>query len=91
MEKRLIPYSVHLPENIFNLIKQAAGDRKASSLVREAIVSFVENRDLFDKGYQAGIDAAIKKIGNNKLATCISYDNTTIAEALSKELNSLVK
>lgn len=91
MEKRLIPYSVHLPEDVFNLIKQAAGERKASGLVREAIVSFVTKRDLFDKGYQAGIQAAIKKVGNNRLANTIAYDNNTIAEVLSKDLSSLIK
>lgn len=91
MEKRLIPYSVHLPEDVFNLIKQAAGERKASSLVREAIVSFVTKRDLFDKGYQAGIQASIKKVGNNRLANMIAYDNNTIAEVLSKDLSSLIK
>lgn len=91
MEKRLIPYSVHLPEDVFNLIKQAAGERKASSMVREAIVSFVSKRDLFDKGYQAGIQAAIKKIGNNKLANSLSYDNVSVAEVLSNDLQKLIK
>ena len=35
--KRLIPYSVHLPEDIHKKLKAAAGDRKASALVRDAI------------------------------------------------------
>lgn len=91
MEKRLIPYSVHLPEDIYNLIKQAAGDRKASGMVREAIVSFVGKRDLFDKGYQAGIQASMKKIANNKMANAISYNNVTVAEVLTNDLNSLIK
>lgn len=91
MEKRLIPYSVHLPEDVFHLIKEAAGERKASSLVREAIVSFVTKRDLFDKGYQAGIQAAIKKIGNNRLANQLAYDNVTLSEVLSTDLQKLIK
>lgn len=91
MEKRLIPYSVHLPEDVFNLIKQAAGERKASGMVREAIVSFVGKRDLFDKGYQAGIQAAIKKVSSNKLANSLSYDNVSVAEVLSNDLQKLIK
>lgn len=91
MEKRLIPYSVHLPEDVFNLIKQAAGERKASGMVREAIVSFFGKRDLFDKGYQAGIQAAIKKVGNNRLANSIAYENVSMAEVLSTDLQKLIK
>lgn len=91
MEKRLIPYSVHLPEDVFTLIKQAAGERKASSMVREAIISFVTKRDLFDKGYQAGIEAAMKKVSNNKLANSIAFDDTTISDSLVKDLSSLIK
>ena len=35
--KRLIPYSVHLPEDVYKKLKEAAGSRKASALVRDAI------------------------------------------------------
>jgi hypothetical protein len=91
MEKRLVPYSVHLPEDIFNIVKQAAGERKASGLVRDAIISFVENQGQYDNGFRAGIEAAIKKVGNNKLASSISYKNELIADTLSTELKSLIK
>ncbi len=91
MEKRLIPYSVHLPENVFALIKQAAGERKAAGMVREAIVSFFEKRDLFDQGYQAGIEASLKKVTQHKIANAIAYDNVSIADDLSKDIQSLLR
>ena len=45
--KRLIPYSVHLPEDVYNKLKEAAGNRKASALVRDAITLIVEGDDEF--------------------------------------------
>lgn len=91
MEKRLIPYSVHLPEDIFNLIKQAAGERKAAGLVRDAIVAFVEKQSQYDTGYKTGIDAAIKKVANHKLASSVAYKDELISESIINELRSLIK
>lgn len=91
MEKRLIPYSVHLPEDVFLLVKQAAGERKAAGMVREAIVSFVHKRDMHDKGFEAGIDAAIKRINASRVASDFSYKGETLAAMLTRELQSLTK
>ena len=44
MEKRLIPYSVHLPEPIYAKLKKAAGERKASALVRDAITMMIVSK-----------------------------------------------
>lgn len=91
MEKRLIPYSVHLPEPIYLMVKEAANQRRASGLVRDAIVAFIENRDKYQQGYQAGLDAAIKKVGNNKVANAIAYGGETIGNLLIKDLRTLSK
>lgn len=91
MEKRLIPYSVHLPEHIYIKIKQAAGDRKAAGIVREAIVSFIENEDLFQSGFNSGVNAAIKKVSANKLASSISINNELISDTLCNDLTKLIK
>lgn len=91
MEKRLIPYSVHLPEHIYIKIKQAAGDRKASGIVRDAIVSFIEKEDLFKSGFNSGVNAAIKKVSSNKIANSISVSGTVIANELCSELGNLIK
>lgn len=91
MDKKLIPYSVHLPENIFNAIKQAAGDRKAASLVREAIIQFVEKRNMFDQGFNAGLEAAIKKTVNHKVVSVLSYKGEALSDSLVHDFESLLK
>lgn len=91
MDKRLIPYSVHLPESIFNKIKAFAGERKAASLVREAIVSFVEGGDLYNKGWNSGLDAVIKKLQNHKIANALAINGEVVAELIAREINQLRK
>ena len=53
--KRLIPYSVHLPEEVHAKLKEAAGNRKASALVRDAITLIIEGDDEFNGGYNKGV------------------------------------
>ncbi|MEY4720073.1 MAG: hypothetical protein RL563_2691 [Pseudomonadota bacterium] len=89
MEKRLIPYSVHLPEPIFLKIKAAAGNRKAAGLVRQAITAFIENGDLYQQGYANGLADAVKAVSCNKLAKSIAYEGEVVSDVLVKEINSL--
>lgn len=86
MEKRLIPYSVHLPEDIYKQLKAAAGERKASALVRDAITLIVSGDDEFNGGYNKAIMDCIAIIGQNKLMTSLSYDGTTLADMVAAEL-----
>jgi 3-methyl-2-oxobutanoate hydroxymethyltransferase len=44
--KRLIPYSVHLSESVYNALKEHAKGRKASSIVRDAITMILEGGHL---------------------------------------------
>ncbi|MFM2134488.1 MAG: hypothetical protein RL156_1769 [Bacteroidota bacterium] len=91
MEKRLIPYSVHLPEHIYNQIKQAAEGRKASGLVRQAITAFIENGDLYNQGYATGLADAANKVSSNKLAKALAYEGQVVSDVLVKEIKSLNK
>lgn len=89
--ERLIPYSVHVPESIFKKLKEFAGERKAAGLVRDAIVSFVEGGDLFNKGYNSGIDAALKKVNNHKIANSLAFNGDVVAALIAREITSLRK
>ena len=88
MEKRLIPYSVHLPEDIYKELKAAAGERKASALVRDAITLIVSGDDEFNGGYNKGIMDCIAIIHQNRLMTSLSYDGVSLADLIGAELES---
>jgi len=89
MEKKLIPYSVYLPEPIFDQLKLAARRRKASKIVRNAVIAYLNGSDSRVSGYTEGINDAIQVVQNNKAARSISYNGDVIADAITTKLETL--
>ena len=56
--KNLIPYSVYLPVEYHDKIKELAKKRQASSTVRDAICMILDG----DDSYKAGYNKAIKDV-----------------------------
>jgi len=88
--KRLVPYSVHLPEHVHSKLKEAAGSRKASGLVRDAITLIIEGDDAFNGGYNKAIRDAISVIKENQSASTISVDGESIADRLAGDLSEML-
>lgn len=88
--KRLIPYSVHLPEEVHRKLKAAAGQRKASALVRDAITLIIEGDDEFNGGYNKGVRDALSIINQSELCKAISYYDDTLAKILTAHISELV-
>jgi hypothetical protein len=88
--KRLIPYSVHLREDIYLKLKAAAGQRKATALVRDAITLIVEGDDVFNGGYNKGLRDAISVIQENESASSISVGGESIADILSRQIEAMI-
>jgi len=63
---KLIPYSVYLPPEYYEQIKELAKERKASGLVRDAICMIMDGGDQFKAGYNKGLDDAVKVIVKNR-------------------------
>jgi len=88
--KRLIPYSVHLPEDIYEKLKKAAGERKASALVRDAITMIVEGGDQFSSGYNKGIRDAQTIVKNDKATSGIVLNGNSISTTLESKMERLI-
>ena len=88
--KRLIPYSVHLPEDIYEKLKKAAGDRKASALVRDAISLIVDGGEQFTSGYNKGIRDAQAVVKNDKAAWGIILNGSNIGASLENKMEKLI-
>jgi hypothetical protein len=88
--KRLVPYSVHLREDIYLKLKEAAGQRKATALVRDAITLIVEGDDVFNGGYNKGLRDAIAVVKENENASSISVGGESIAELLSRQIEAMI-
>ena len=87
MEKqKLIPYSVHLPPDIHAKPKEAAGNRKASSLVRDAITLIIEGDEEFNGGYNKAISDLSNMLSDMEIFMRIGYDGECMADHLHKVL-----
>lgn len=87
--KRLIPYSVHLREDIYLKLKDAAKGRKATALVRDAITMMLEGDEAFSGGYNKAIRDMIGIIQEDHWSSVIGVQGTTIADHLTVELNAM--
>lgn len=83
--KRLIPYSVHLPEDVYEKLKKAAEHRQASAMVRDAITMALEGSTPFEAGYKKAIKDCIKIIKTDELLQKIG-----MAKPLEAEMKKLI-
>lgn len=88
--KRLIPYSVHLREDIYLKVKEAAKDRKATALVRDAITMLIEDNDAFNAGYNKGIRDAINAVSHYDFCQLVSIKGFTFAEHIGELLLPMI-
>lgn len=90
MEKRLIPYSVHLPEDIYKQLKAAAGERKASALVRDAITIIVSGDDEFNGGYNKAVRDVISSLHNDQWCKALGIEGQSLAYYLEDLLTPMI-
>ena len=88
--RRLIPYSVHLPEDIYKKLKAAAGERKASALVRDAISLILDGGDAYANGYNKGLRDAIDSVNSNETARSLSINGEPLGLTLTANIARLM-
>jgi len=88
--KRLIPYSVHLPEEIYRKLKTAAGERKASGLVRDAITLIVEGGTTYNGGYNKGVRDSIRVVEAESLVNGLVINGKRVGPALVTQMEKLI-
>lgn len=88
--KRLIPYSVHLREDIYLKLKDAAKDRKATALVRDAITLIVEGDDAFNGGYNKAIRDVIAAIHEDEWCKSVGVLGKTFADHIEEQISPMI-
>jgi hypothetical protein len=88
--KKLVPYSVYLPEEVHAKLKEAAKKRKASVLIRDAITMLIEGKDVFTTGYNKGIKDAAKVIYECPEAQMIAIKGRDMGDVLSERITELL-
>ena len=88
-QKKLVPYSVYLPVEQFDKLKAAAKDRKAASIVRDAIAMMLDGTDLFTSGYNKGIKDAAKMVYDCEEAQMIAIKGKDLGALLAEKIDLL--
>jgi hypothetical protein len=88
--KNLVPYSVYLPVEYHEKIKELAKQRKASSTVRDAICMILDGDDSYKAGYNKALKDAIKIIDNTKEIEHIAVHGKYLNDLLADQIKQLV-
>lgn len=88
--KKLIPYSVYLPEKHVSILKELAKERKAASMVRDAVALLIEGNDAFNSGYNKGIKDAAKVVYECPEAQMVSIKGKNMSTFLSGQIKELI-
>lgn len=90
MEK-MIPYSVYLPADLHQRLREIAKDRKASMMIRDAIAMILDGRDVFSSGYNRGISDAAKVVYDCEEAQMVAVKGKDIGAVLCDRIKELTR
>jgi hypothetical protein len=90
MEK-LIPYSVYLPKEYHDKLREYAKKRKASSIIRDSICMILDGGDLYKSGYKKGLQDAVKKLDSCKEIGFINIKGKYLNDFLAEQIMELGK
>jgi len=89
VRKNLIPYSVYLPAEYHARLRAAAKDRKASSIVRDAVVMILDGGDIYKSAYNRGINDAAEVVYACKEAQMVAVNRRDVGAILAEQINLL--
>ena len=89
VRKNLIPYSVYLPAEYHARLRAAAKNRKASSIVRDAVVMILDGGDIYKSAYNRGINDAAEVVYACKEAQMVAVNRRDVGAILAEQINLL--
>jgi predicted transcriptional regulator len=87
--KKLIPYSVYLPSEYHAKLKEVAKRRKASAMIRDAIMMIVDGSDSYGSGYNKGVRDAAQVVYECKEAQLVAIKGRDIGAILTDRIKAL--
>lgn len=87
--KKLVPYTVFLPEDQFAAIKKFAKERKASELIRDGVDMMLKGNDIYTSGYNKGIADAAKIVYDCEEAQMIAIKGKDLGAILAEKIDTL--
>lgn len=91
MEKKLIPYNLYLYADHVDKLKKMAGQRKASSMVRDAVSMILDGKDEYSAGYNRALKDAVSVIDSCKEIEHIAVRGKYLSDVLAEQINAMEK
>lgn len=86
MARKMVPYSLYLPEDQRDALRKYSEQRQGAEMVRNAIGVMLKGGSEFDGGYNKALEDVIKVIDGVKEIECIAvngkYLNDLLADAV---------
>jgi bisphosphoglycerate-independent phosphoglycerate mutase (AlkP superfamily) len=89
VEKKLIPYNLYLYSEHVEKLKKLAGQRKASSLVRDAVSMMLDGKDEYSAGYNRALKDVAEIINQCKEIEVIAIRGKYLADVLIDQIEAL--
>jgi predicted transcriptional regulator len=87
--KKLVPYSVYIPQDIYLKLKALAKERRASVIIRDAITMALDGNEAYISGYNKGIKDAANVVYENKEAQMIAIKGKDLGSILTEQIDLL--
>jgi predicted transcriptional regulator len=87
--KKLVPYSVYLPREYHDKLKEIAKERKASAMIRDAITMLLDGDDTYRSGYNKGLRDAAKVVYECEEAQMVAVKGRDLGAILTDRINEL--
>lgn len=91
MEKKLIPYNLYLYSEHVDKLKKLAGQRKASSLVRDAVSMMLDGGDQYSAGYNRALKDVVSLVDSCKEIEHIAVRGKYLSDILAEQINAMEK
>lgn len=90
-DKKLVPYNLYLYTEHVDKLKKMAGQRKASSLIRDAVSMMLDGKDEYTAGYNRALKDAVSVINSCKEIEHIAVRGKYLAGILADGINAMEK
>jgi hypothetical protein len=90
-DKKLVPYNLYLYTEHVDKLKKMAGQRKASSLIRDAVSMMLDGKDEYTAGYNRALKDAVLVINSCKEIEHIAVRGKYLADILANGINAMEK
>lgn len=85
------PYSLYLPEEYIQKLKEHAKERKSAAFVRDAIAMAFDGSDHYTAGYNAALRDCADIIKKCKEIEIIAVNGCSLADILTEKIDNLVE